>query len=91
MKLALTSYLLSLAIENDQNTRQIQLDRQAIEEAGRYRQAILDSMVDGLVTLDRTGRIHTYNKATCRIMGCSPDEARPKTLDELLGREIDGN
>jgi len=35
-----SAYLLSLAIENDQNTRQIQLDRQAIEEAGRYRQAI---------------------------------------------------
>jgi len=86
-----SAYLLSLAIENDQNTRQIQLDRQAIEEAGRYRQAILDSMMDGLVTLDRHGRIHTYNKATSRIMGYNPDEARPRTLDELLGAPLPRN
>ena len=86
-----SAYLLSLAIENHQSSRQIQLDRQAIEEAGRYRQAILDSMVDGLVTLDRSGRIHTFNKATCRIMGCSPADAKPSTLDELLGTPLARN
>lgn len=86
-----SAYLLSLAIENDQNARQIQLDREAIEEAGRYRQAILDSMMDGLVTLDRHGHIHTFNKATSRIMGYNPDEARPRTLDELLGAPLPRN
>ncbi|CAM8647527.1 COG5001 Predicted signal transduction protein containing a membrane domain, an EAL and a GGDEF domain [Comamonadaceae bacterium] len=86
-----SAYLLSLAIENDLNDRQIQQDRQAIEEAGRYRQAILDSMVDGLVTLDLNGRIHTYNNAACRMMGRDPNAMRPQTLNELLGTQMPVN
>ncbi len=86
-----SAYLLSLAIENDLNDRQIQQDRQAIEEAGRYRQAILDSMVDGLVTLDLNGRIHTYNNAACRMMGRDPNATRPQTLNELLGTQMPVN
>jgi diguanylate cyclase (GGDEF)-like protein/PAS domain S-box-containing protein len=83
-----SAYLLSLAIENDHNARQIQLDRQAIEEAGLYRQAILDSMVDGLVTLNCSGRIHTYNNAACRMMGRDANAERPHTLSGLLGTTL---
>jgi len=83
-----SAYLLSLAIENDLNDRQIRQDRQAIEEAGLYRQAILDSMVDGLVTLDLNGRIHTFNNAACRMMGRDPEAPRPQTLSELLGTQL---
>ena len=70
---------------------ELQRDRQAIEEAGRYRQAILDSMVDGLVTLDLNGRIHTYNNAACRMMGRDPNTTRPQTLNELLGTQMPVN
>jgi len=69
-------------------TGEIRQDRQAIEEAGLYRQAILDSMVDGLVTLDLNGRIHTFNNAACRMMGRDPEAPRPQTLSELLGTQL---
>jgi len=48
-------------------------------------------MVDGLVTVNREGHIQTYNKATSRITGYNSEEARPKTLDELLGTQLPRN
>ncbi|WP_293660955.1 EAL domain-containing protein [Rhodoferax sp. OV413] len=82
-----SAYLLSLAIENDYADAQIEADRLALAEAAGYRQAILDSMVDGLVTVDRAGRIHSHNKAALRMMGLPPN-AYPLTLAELLGTAL---
>ena len=82
-----SAYLLSLAIENDQADAQIESDRLALAEAAGYRQAILDSMVDGLVTVDRAGRIHSHNNAAIRMMGLPPN-SYPLTLEELLGTAL---
>jgi diguanylate cyclase (GGDEF)-like protein/PAS domain S-box-containing protein len=86
-----SAYLLGLAIERDRNERQMLADRHAIEEAGRYRQAILDSMVDGLLTLDRRGAIHSYNKAACRMLGYDHDLAARSTLNDLLAIPLDAH
>lgn len=83
-----SAYLLSLAIESDKNERKIQRDQRALVAAGLYRQAILDSMVDGLVTVDRTGRVHTFNNAACRMMGLDAETEQPQHLNDLLGTTL---
>ncbi|MDR7308807.1 EAL domain-containing protein [Rhodoferax saidenbachensis] len=84
-----SAYLLGLAIERDRNERQMLADRHALEEAGRYRQAILDSMVDGLLTMDRRGAIHSYNNAACHMLGYGNDMAFHRTLNDLLAVPLD--
>ena len=83
-----SAYLLSLAIESDKNERKIQRDQRALVAAGLYRQAILDSMVDGLVTVDRTGKVHTFNNAACRMMGLDAVTEQPQHLNDLLGTTL---
>lgn len=45
-----------------------------------YMLAILDNMLDGVITIDRAGVIESFNKAACTIFGY--------TRDEVLGRNV---
>jgi diguanylate cyclase (GGDEF)-like protein/PAS domain S-box-containing protein len=83
-----SAYLLSLAVESRKNEEKIQRDQQALTAAGLYRQAILDSMVDGLVTVDRGGRIHSFNNAACKMMGRDAYTEHPHCLSDLLGATL---
>ena len=53
---------------------------QALRETTQRLQAILETAVDGIITIDERGRIQSSNPATTRIFGYAPDE--------LLGRNI---
>jgi diguanylate cyclase (GGDEF)-like protein/PAS domain S-box-containing protein len=83
-----SAYLLSLAVESRKNEEKIQRDQQALTAAGLYRQAMLDSMVDGLVTVDRSGRIHSLNNAACKMMGRDAHTEHPHYLSDLLGATL---
>ncbi|MFM6990745.1 MAG: EAL domain-containing protein [Rhodoferax sp.] len=79
-----SAYLLGLAIERDRHAHQMVAHRQALEEAGRYRQAILDSMVDGLLTIDRYGHILSHNNAAASMLGLEANQAQLPQLGALF-------
>ncbi len=47
-------------------------------------EAIVESVVDAIITTDSRGSIHTFNCAAERIFGYSPDEIIGKTLGSLF-------
>ncbi len=54
--------------------------RNALDEAARHTLTILDNMLDGVLTISRTGLIETFNKAACGIFGYG--------ANEVLGRNV---
>lgn len=56
-----------------------QAEARLIEQA-RHTQAILDNMVDGVITIDARGIIASFNPAASRIFGY--------TADEVIGRNV---
>ena len=84
-----SAYLLGLAIERDRHAHKLETNRRALEDAGRYRQAILDSMVDGLLTLDPLGNILSYNNATGHMLGLPSDPAQCGALSDWLATQPD--
>jgi len=51
-------------------------------------EAILDSLVEGIVTLDDEGRIIGINRAACRILEVEKDEALNACCCDLMGRQL---
>ena len=45
---------------------------------------VLDTVVDGPITIDRTGIIQSYNKACTRLFGYSPDEVLGQNVRILM-------
>jgi len=78
------AYLLGLAIERDRDAQKLEANRRALEAAGHYRQAILDSMVDGLLTVDPLGRILSFNNAARSLLGLSGPGANASHLSEWM-------
>jgi len=54
--------------------------RQQIRSRERRLQAVLDNAAEGIITLDREGRILGFNRAAERLFGYA--------ADEVLGREV---
>jgi PAS domain S-box-containing protein len=52
----------------------------ALAEQAQHTQAILDNMVDGIITIDQKGIINSFNPAAERIFGY--------TVEEVLGQNI---
>jgi PAS domain S-box-containing protein len=53
---------------------------QALRETTQRLQAILETAVEGIITIDERGTIHNLNPATVRIFGYAPEE--------LIGRNV---
>lgn len=56
----------------------------ALEEQASHTQAILDHMVDGVITIDRRGIIHSFNPAAERIFGYASAEAIGHNVSMLM-------
>ena len=82
-----SAYLLGLAIERDQHLRSMQANQLALEEASLYRQAILDSMVDSLLTVDIDGHILSHNNAASSMLGLQA--SGQAHLRDVLGQARD--
>jgi PAS domain S-box-containing protein len=64
-----------------------------IEELSEQRntvQGVLDSIAEGVLTVDREGRITSLNRAAQRILGCSQEEAFGRSSAAFLPPEIGG-
>ena len=55
-----------------------------LKEQARHTQAILDHMVDGLITIDQRGTITSFNLAAERIFGYTPDEVLGQNVKMLM-------
>jgi PAS domain S-box-containing protein len=61
--------------------------REAALQESRLRgelETILQSMTDGLIAVDRTGRVVTVNREAERITACSAERARGTKVEEVL-------
>jgi two-component system, LuxR family, sensor kinase FixL len=55
-----------------------------LEESEARKQAILESSVDGIITIDESGLIQSFNKAAQKIFGYREDEVLGKNLKMLM-------
>ncbi len=56
----------------------------ALQEALSQTQAILDNMVDGVITIDERGSIASFNQAAARIFGYRADEVVGRNVSMLM-------
>jgi PAS domain S-box-containing protein len=65
-----------------------------ITESENRMRAILNTVVDGIITLDDHGTIESLNPAAARVFGCGPEDVVGRTVEilmpEFYGRELDG-
>lgn len=75
-----------LAIEN---TRLIQRLQRTVSEMGtmrRFSESVLQDMTNGLVVVDREGRVRLLNRAGESLLGCKEKDVLGDSVDQLLGR-----
>ncbi len=56
----------------------------ALRDQAEHTQAILDNMVDGIITIDQVGIIHSFTPAAERIFGYTPDEVMGQNIKMLM-------
>ncbi|QKJ65804.1 sensor domain-containing diguanylate cyclase [Deefgea piscis] len=78
------AYLVGLVIEHELAETQLSKDKMILQESVQHTQTILDNMADGVITIDITGRIESFNSAASRIFGYSPEEVLFKNVSMLM-------
>ena len=56
----------------------------AMREQAQHTQAILDNMVDGIITIDEAGIIHSFNPAAEHIFGYLPEQVMGQNVKMLM-------
>lgn len=57
-------------------------------EQAQHLRTIVDSMAEGLMIIEASGRIQYANPACGRYLGCSPETLEQKTLGDLLAPQV---
>jgi diguanylate cyclase (GGDEF)-like protein/PAS domain S-box-containing protein len=57
---------------------------QALQDALRHTQAILDNMVDGIITIDEFGIVGSFSQAASRIFGYEASEVMGRNISMLM-------
>lgn len=57
---------------------------ESLRESAQHTQAILDNMVDGVITVTQSGLIESFNKAACSIFGYPSEEVIGQPISRLL-------
>lgn len=78
-----------VAIVRDISERK-QIEQTLIEQA-RYTQAIIDNMVDGLITIDEQGIVHSFNTAAQQTFCYAEDEVLGRSVKYLVPSLYDGH
>ncbi len=71
-----------MAIESD--ISQQKHAQKVLAEQVQHTQAILDNMVDGIITIDASGIMQSFNQAAMRIFGYTADEVLGKNVNMLM-------
>lgn len=74
------------ALAETLNMMAVQLDEKirAVTEQGHEREAILASMVEGVLAVDRRGRVLWMNRSAARMLGADPQRGVGRLLGELV-------
>lgn len=64
---------------------------EALRDQAAHTEAILDNVLDGIVTIDHTGKVDAYNAAAAKIFGYDKDEVIGQSFNMLLPVWNDGN
>jgi PAS domain S-box-containing protein len=64
-------------------TERKKVERQIIEEATRT-QAVMNTVLDGVITIDGRGTVQTFNPAAVRIFGYQPEEVIGRNINMLM-------
>jgi two-component system nitrogen regulation sensor histidine kinase NtrY len=66
-------------------TRDLQQSREQLEQEVSYKQTILSNVDTGVVSMDRSGKITTINRAASEILGVHEKDVLDKRYDEAFG------
>jgi PAS domain S-box-containing protein len=72
----------------DQLEQELRRGELQLRESQGHMQAIVDNVVDGILTLDGQGYIETFNPAAVMMFGYQPDEVIGQTLGMLIEESI---
>ncbi|CAA7621250.1 putative Sensory transduction histidine kinase [Magnetospirillum sp. LM-5] len=56
----------------------------ALQESVNWLRGIMDTVVDGIITIDDTATVLSYNQAAARIFGYNPDEVVGRNVSMLM-------
>ena len=76
---------IGIAIENAHLIRQLQRTVSEMGAVRRFSDNVLQGMSNGLVVVDREGKIRLVNLAGERLLGCKEEEVLDSRLEEVLG------
>jgi PAS domain S-box-containing protein len=79
-----TEALNSLLIEVSEGIERISTAERKLRDTGQYLQAIMDNVVDGVITLNEIGRIETFSPSAERLFQRSSREAIGAHISTLL-------
>ena len=65
---------------------QLEMQLRQIKQLQRYTEQLLTTMNDGLLSVDRTGKVATINPAACELLGFSRSVEKDLAIAELLDK-----
>ena len=76
--------------ERKQKEEEIRLSEKALQESEAYQKAILENVVDGLITIDAKGIVLSFNKASETLFKYSTDEVIGQNIKMLMPEPYSG-
>ncbi len=77
---------IGVAIENAQLIHRLQRTVGEMGAMRRFSESVLQDMTNGLVVVDRDGKVRLVNRAGESLLGCREGEVLDSSVDDLLGR-----
>lgn len=74
-------------IEAVHHARQHRADQNALQESVQHTQAIMDEVIDGILTIDQYGMILSFNRAAESIFGYTERQIIGTNIDRLISTE----
>ena len=71
--------------ELEEKNRQLSLKVEELNRTKNYLNDILEGMTDGVVAVDLSGKVTTFNRAAQRITGYSLSEVEHRSYGEVFG------
>lgn len=69
---------------SDQRAREIEVANRALRESSQHLQAILDNVIDGIITIDERGAVASLNAAAVHIFGFAPEAVIGRNISMLM-------
>jgi PAS domain S-box-containing protein len=77
---------IGVAIENAQLIHRLQRSVSEVGAMRRFSESVLQDMTNGLVVVDRDGKVRLVNRAGESLLGCKEPDVLDNSVEELLGR-----